>query len=204
MTDAGAGGRDPLTALLAVQDLDMAIAQHEHRKAALPERRELDEVQATVAARRRSQAELDGQHQELATRLNHLEEQSASVVARRKTLEDRMYGARGAAGRDLAAIESEVTQLAGRLGQLEDDELVLLEEQEPLDAELGRLQADLAGLATRVAELSGRWPRPPRDRRGTGRAARTQGRRGRAPSRAAGHPLRGPAGPPGRDRRGAA
>jgi predicted nucleic acid-binding Zn-ribbon protein len=155
MTDAGAGGRDPLTVLLAVQDLDIAIAQHEHRKAALPERRELDEVQATVAARRRSEAELDGQRQELATRLNHLEEQSAAVVARRKTLEDRMYGARGAAGRDLAAIESEVAQLAGRLHQLEDDELVVLEEQEPLDAELGRLQADLAGLATRAAELSG-------------------------------------------------
>lgn len=156
MTEATGGGRDPLTVLLAVQDLDTAIAQHEHRKGALPERRELDEVQANAATMRRRHAELDGQRQEIVTRLSHLEEQSAAVVARRKTLEDRLYGARGVAGRDLAAIESEVAQLAGRLGQLEDDELVVLEEQEPVDVELGRLQSELAGLTTRAGELSGR------------------------------------------------
>ncbi len=31
--------------LLAVQDLDTSISQHEHRKASLPERRELDALQ---------------------------------------------------------------------------------------------------------------------------------------------------------------
>ncbi|MGH8995650.1 MAG: zinc ribbon domain-containing protein [Acidimicrobiales bacterium] len=157
MSDAAAAAdREPLSVLLAVQDLDTAIAQHEHRKAALPERRELDEVQASAARLRRRHAEVDGQRQEVATRLSHLEEQSAAVVARRKALEDRMYGARGAAGRDLAVIEAEVAQLAGRLAQLEDDELVVLEALEPLDAELGRLQADLAGLAARAGELTGR------------------------------------------------
>jgi predicted nucleic acid-binding Zn-ribbon protein len=147
---------NPFSVLLAVQDLDTSISQHEHRKASLPERRELDALHARAMGIRRRVAELTAQREEILTRLNHLEEQGTAVVARRKTLEDRLYGARGAAGRDLRAIESEVAQLAGRLDQLEEDELVVLEEQEPIDLELGRCSAELAELAELVAGLSAR------------------------------------------------
>jgi len=147
---------NPFTVLLAVQDLDTSIAQHEHRKAALPERRQLDALNSSAAVLRRRAAELDGQRDEFVTRLSHLEEQTAAVVARRKALEDRLYGARGAAGRDLRAIESEVAQLAGRLHQLEDQELVVLEDQEPIDHELGRVSAELAELAEEAGGLRAR------------------------------------------------
>ena len=164
MSDAAPEGAspaddNPFAVLLAVQDLDTSIAQHEHRKAALPERRELEVLGASAAGIKRRVAGLNGQRDELVTRLSHLEEQTAAVVARRKALEDRLYGARGAAGRDLRAIESEVAQLAGRLHQLEDQELVVLEDQEPIDHELGRVSAELAevtevagGLRARVTE----------------------------------------------------
>jgi hypothetical protein len=151
---ASVPGDNPFGLLLAVQDLDTAISQHEHRKATLPEKRELDEVGARTAALRRDQAELVAQRAELATRLSHLEEQTAAVVARRKALSDRLYSARGVPGRDLAAIETEMTQLASRKGELEDEEMVVLEEQEPLDAEFGRLSAELAGLDGRAGELA--------------------------------------------------
>ncbi|HXR54359.1 MAG TPA: C4-type zinc ribbon domain-containing protein [Acidimicrobiales bacterium] len=147
---------NPFAVLLAVQDLDTSIAQHEHRKAALPERRQLDALNSSAAVLRRRAAELDGQRDEFVTRLSHLEEQTAAVVARRKALEDRLYGARGAAGRDLRAIESEVAQLAGRLHQLEDQELVVLEDQEPIDHELGRVSAELAELAEEAGGLRAR------------------------------------------------
>lgn len=147
---------NPFATLLSVQDLDTSIAQHEHRKAALPERHGLDALHARATATRRRVAELNGQRDELGTRLSHLEEQSGAVLARRKALEDRLYGARGAAGRDLRAIESEVAQLAGRLDQLEDEELVVMEEQEPIDTELARHAGDLATLAGEAAELSAR------------------------------------------------
>ena len=147
---------NPFAVLLAVQDLDISIAQHEHRKATLPERRELEALGVRAVALRRAVAELEGQREVLATRLRHLEEQTAAVVARRKTLEDRLYGARGAAGRDLRAIESEVAQLAGRLDQLEEEELAVLEEQEPIDQELGRCSAELADLARSAGELTAR------------------------------------------------
>jgi uncharacterized protein len=147
------GAHSALARLLRVQDLDTSITQHEHRKAALPERRELVELNARAAQARRRSAALDQRSGELATSLAHLEEQTAAVVARRRTLEDRLYGARGAAGRDLAAIESEIAQLGGRLGQLEDEEIVLLEEQEPLDAERDASAAELAQLAERTSEV---------------------------------------------------
>ncbi len=157
MTDASPRNEEhPLAVLIRVQDLDTAISQHEHRRAALPERRELAELNARGAAVRRRTAELDERGAELAGGLAHLEEQTTAVVARRRALEDRLSGARGAAGRDLAAIESEIGQLRSRLGQLEDEEIVLLEEQEPLEAERDAHRAELAELAERAAELTRR------------------------------------------------
>ncbi len=75
------------------------------------------------------------------------------MVARRKTLEDALYGARGAAGRDLAAMQHEVAQLGARLGHLEDEEIVLLEDQEPLDVERDKHAGELALLAEQTDEL---------------------------------------------------
>jgi uncharacterized protein len=150
----GAPADNPFAVLLAVQDLDTAISQHEHRKANLPERRQLAELNGQAAEIRRRVAVLNAERDEIVTALGHLEEQSAAVVARRKALEGRLYGARGAAGRDLSAIDAEVAQLATRLEQLEDEELVLMERQEPLDVELGRRAAELAELAGRAGELA--------------------------------------------------
>jgi predicted nucleic acid-binding Zn-ribbon protein len=151
---------NPLGLLLVVQDLDTAIAQHEHRKGTLPERREMQALGERAALSNRQVAELTRRHDELAGRLSHLEQQNRAVVDRRKTLEDRLYGARGAAGRDLQAIEAEVAQLAARLGQLEDEELVVMEEQEPIDVALAQHGHELAAMAeesrrlqARVAEL---------------------------------------------------
>jgi hypothetical protein len=148
-----APGDNPFGLLLAVQDLDTAINQHEHRKATLPELRELDEVSARASALRRHQGELIAQRDDLTTRLGHLEEQTAAVVARRKALSDRLYSARGVPGRDLAAIQGEMAQLASRKGELEDEEMVVLEEQEPVDQEFGRVATELADLDRHAAEL---------------------------------------------------
>ncbi len=145
---------DPFAVLLAVQDLDTAIAQHQHRKAALAERRELEQVRARAAELQAAAVRLDAQRAELAARLSHLEQQAEAVASRRRALEGRLYGARGAAGRDLQAIEAEVDQLARRLDELEDEELAVLTEQEPLDAEAARQRGELGELAARAEQLS--------------------------------------------------
>jgi predicted nucleic acid-binding Zn-ribbon protein len=47
-----------------------------------------------------------------------------------------------------------VAQLAGRLHQLEDEELVVLEDQEPIDQEAARCATELATLAEATVGLS--------------------------------------------------
>jgi uncharacterized protein len=139
--------------VLGLQQLDTAIAQHEHRKAALPERVELAAVEREASALRRRMAQVEGERQTLLDHQGELEDQTASITARRRTLEDHLYGARGAAGRDLSVIETEITQLNRRRAEIEEIELQLLVDQEPLDVELEEAERRSADLADRAAVL---------------------------------------------------
>jgi uncharacterized protein len=139
MTDAvdvGAETPTPLDVLIRVQDLDTAIAQLQHRRGSLPERAELSAVEAALTALDGRGRELDSQRQELLGRQNALEEQIEGVAGRRRVLEDRLYGARGSAARDLQAMDEEIRHLAQRREELEEQELAVMEEQEPVDVEL--------------------------------------------------------------------
>ena len=129
-----------LAQLLGVQQVDTAISQLEHRKVSLPVRTALGALEREAALLRRRAAEVDGERQALLDRQGELEEQTASITQRRRTLEERLYGARGVAGRELAQMEAEIIQLNRRRAEIEEIELQLLVDQEPLDAELARLR----------------------------------------------------------------
>ena len=79
-------------------------------------------------------AEVQAQVDDLAGRQRQLEEQIAATAKRRHEIEQRMQSGAVSASRDLQAMDHEVHQLAERQARLEEEELVLLEEQEPLDA----------------------------------------------------------------------
>jgi len=146
-------GTGVLARLLGLQQLDTAIAQHEHRKGALPERALLQATERDAVTVRRRMAEVEGERQVLLDRQGELENQTASITARRRSLEERLYGARGVAGRELAQMEAEITQLNRRRAEIEEIELQLLVDQEPLDAELGAAEQRLAALdAVAVAQ----------------------------------------------------
>ena len=147
------GQADPLAVLLAVQDLDTAIAQLEHRKNTLAERRQLEEVESAVSALAARTAELGVERQRLQARQAELEEQIASVSGRRQSLEDRMYTARGSAARDLQAIDAEINHLAQRRAEIEEVELEVMVEQEPIDAELAHLADERSQLETAADSL---------------------------------------------------
>jgi len=86
---------------------------------------------------------------ELAARQTELEERIAASATRRRTLEERMSSGAVTASKDLQAIDHEVGQLVERQRGLEDEELVLMEEQEPLDAELALHRATAVDLEAR-------------------------------------------------------
>lgn len=133
--DAGSA----LDTLVELQDLDTAITQLQHRRAALPERRELARVTAARAELGRRVAEIQASREELIQRQRALEADIATTAARREALEQRMYAARGAPARDLQAMDDEIRHLRTRRDQMEDAELELMVSLEPLDAELATL-----------------------------------------------------------------
>lgn len=144
---------DSLVVLLRVQDLDTAISQLQHRGAMLAERQELDAVEATLATLAARVADLGTQRQALLARQAELEEQIGGLTARRKALEDRMYADRGSASRDLQAMDGEIHHLAQRRAEIEEVELAVMEEQEPIDADLARLADERSQLEAAAASL---------------------------------------------------
>ncbi len=144
---------EPFDILMQVQDRDTVLDQLRHRREALPERAALGEIGDGRLRLDRSIAEVLSQVEELGGRQRHLEEQIAATAKRRHEIEQRMQSGTITASRDLQAMDHEVVQLAERQSSLEDAELVLLEEQEPLDARLDEDRRALAALEVEAARL---------------------------------------------------
>ena len=72
----------------------------------------------------------------LGSRQASLEEQIAASRARSSEIERRLYSGQVTAARDLQAMDEEVKHLARHVSELEDRELEVMEQLEPLDAEL--------------------------------------------------------------------
>ena len=132
----GAGSAGPLERLLEVQSHDTAIDQLRHRRATLPERARLREVETRLSLLDERSKEAQTQRDELGSRQAALEQQIEASKARRVELERRMYSGTVAAPRELQAMDEEIRHLARHIGELEDRELEVMEELEPLDGEL--------------------------------------------------------------------
>ena len=108
---------------------------------------------------------------DLTDRQRRLEEQIAAAATRRHEIEQRMQTGEVSASRDLQAMDQEVHQLASRQAQFEEDEIALLEEEEPLDSAL----AAPAGRVRRAGRRGG----PARGRHRRGREGHHRGHRRR-------------------------
>jgi uncharacterized protein len=142
-----------LDRLLVVQDLDTLITQLVHRRATLAERVGLTALEAELTGLAGEEAELAAQRAESAATQKDLEEQIAAVNERRSAIEQRMYAARGSSTRDLQAMDEEVRHLNRRRVELEDEELVAMVEQEPIDAALAAVSARRAPLEEKAGVL---------------------------------------------------
>jgi len=91
---------------------------------------------------------------DLAGRQAALEERIAASAKRRHDLEVRMRSGAVSASKDLQAMDHEVNQLAERQRSLEDEQLVLMEEEEPLDEALAAHRATVGELEEEAARLS--------------------------------------------------
>jgi len=144
---------EPYDTLLQVQELDTELDQLRHRIEAMPERAELADVRTRRAVLDASMVEVRGQVDALAARQAALEEQIAASAKRRHELEQRMRTGGVTAARDLQAMDQEVGHLAARQRTLEDQELELMEEEEPLDVALADKKSRAAALDADEARL---------------------------------------------------
>ena len=138
---------EPFDTLLQVQHHDTTIDQLRHRKASFPERAELATVEAERATLAARADELRGQVEDLSGRQSVLEEQIAASARRRHEIEQRMLSGGVSDSRDLQAMDAEVHNLSERQALLEEQELALLEEEEPLDVALAANDTKMAMLA---------------------------------------------------------
>lgn len=150
----------PLETLLEVQAHDTRLDQLRHRIESLPERTELRALEARRAALASEQAEVQVRVDDLAARQRRLEEQIAAAADRRHVIEQRMRSGDLPTARDLQAMDHEVQQLGVRQSEFEDEELALLEEEEPLDALLAEqrsagtaLEADRQRLLAAITDV---------------------------------------------------
>jgi uncharacterized protein len=146
---------EPFDTLLEVQLHDTTLDQLRRRKVTLPEQAELRTVEERATALTAAGGELRSLVDALAARQQSLEEQIAQAAARRHTLEQRMLGGEVTAARDLQAMDTEVHHLAERQAEFEEQELVLVEEEDPLDLALAENERSLAELAVEAERLRG-------------------------------------------------
>jgi predicted nucleic acid-binding Zn-ribbon protein len=148
----GSPGADsgPLQLLLALQDEDVHADQLAHRRSHLPEQVELDALLQRLKALDESASEVVDRRRELARSEAELESEIAEVVARIGAIEHRAASATAASYRDQEAMAAEVDLLGRRRADLEEHELAVLEESEPLDAELRIVAANRQDLVQQI------------------------------------------------------
>jgi uncharacterized protein len=132
--------------LLTVQQHDSHADQLAHRVATLPARAELAQVVEQTDAVDRRLATTDARRGELARSQQRLEDEIASLGERANQAEKQLYSGAVTNPRELQALQDDVASIRRRIGQLEDEELEVMELTEPVDAE----RAELAGERERL------------------------------------------------------
>ncbi len=145
---------EPFDTLMQVQQHDTSLDQLRHRIETLPERATLAELDRRRATLQATLAGVQAQVDDLAGRQRALEATIATTAKRRHELEQRMLSGEVSASRDLQAMDHEVQHLSLRQSELEEEDIALLEEEEPLDALLEDHRSASAALAAETERLT--------------------------------------------------
>lgn len=140
--------------LFDLQQVDTAIRQLQHRRANLPEQRALDEHVDTLT---RIGAELIAardQLERLTAQQRRHENEVATVDARRKSEEGRMFSGLIRSERELDALKGELSSLRSRKNDLEDTLLEIMEQREDTESLVATLTARQHELTGQVTELT--------------------------------------------------
>jgi uncharacterized protein len=140
-------------ALLAVQEHDTRTDQLNHRIETLPVRSDLAQLVDDVRAVDDQLADAQRRRDELGRSQQRLEDEIASLTERANQAEKQLYSGAVTNPRELQALQDDVASIRRRIGQLEDDELEIMELVEPVDAERTQLTGERERLEAEGARL---------------------------------------------------
>jgi predicted nucleic acid-binding Zn-ribbon protein len=139
--------------LLAVQEHDTSADQIAHRRATLPARAELEQVMDRIGEVEKEIVDVEARKHELVRVQQRLEDEITSLTDKAVAHDKTLYSGAIANPRELQAMQDEIAALRRRIGQLEDQEIELMEQIEPLDADLARLRGEQQELDGRGTAL---------------------------------------------------
>jgi uncharacterized protein len=149
MSEAAAeSSHGPFAALLALQDADLAYDRLTHQIEHHPIAARLREIEARRTLLAKQAAELERVASSARDRQRQLEEEIGASDSRVQAIEARLRSATSGSFRDQGAMAGEIESLRHRKLELEDEELVVMEELEPLDNDLGRIATEEAALVS--------------------------------------------------------
>ena len=139
--------------LLAVQEHDTSIDQLLHRRAHLPSQAELDDVMGQLAALETSVAEVETTRHGFGRDQQRLEDEITTLNDRANHHDKTLYSGTIGNPRELQSLQDEIASLKRRISQLEDQEIEVMEQLEPLDAQLAAFAASRTALDERGSAL---------------------------------------------------
>lgn len=139
--------------LLSVQEHDTQVDQLVHRRAHLPSLGELDRVMADLTRLEATAHDVEGRRHELARGQQKLEDEISSLTDRAGHHDKTLYSGTIGNPRELQTLQEEIAALKRRISQLEDQEIEVMEQIEPLDAELAEAAKTRTALDDRGGAL---------------------------------------------------
>jgi predicted nucleic acid-binding Zn-ribbon protein len=125
--------------LLSLADEDVALTQLAHRRRTLPEAAAVDAALEAERALASSLVRAETEARDLEREVKRLDS-DVDVVRQRATRDQQRMEAGGLPAREVTALQHELDSLARRQGDLEDQELELMERQEAADSALRSAQ----------------------------------------------------------------
>lgn len=142
-------------ALLSLQEHDTAAHQLVHRRAHLPASSELAQVMGDLTRLEATASEVEARRHDLARDQQRLEDEISSLTDKAAHHDKMLYSGTIGNPRELQVLQDEIAALKRRISQLEDQELEIMEQIEPLDAELVAAAGTRTDLDDRGAALRG-------------------------------------------------
>lgn len=127
--------------LLEVQAHDTRLDQILHLMEHLPARAERDAAAEALAAVEASIATETETRNDLARQQKRLDDEIETVAQKRKNVDATLYGGSVTNARELQDLSEEIGALGRRITQLEDRDIEIMEQLEPVETHLGELVA---------------------------------------------------------------